>query len=354
MRSIRAARLRWVVPFVASSALLVGATQVASAQGAITGRVGSGANEAPHAAVKKVPHIAFLGFATDNSFAQATWKGVRKAAKKYGGSATFLNGDFSASTQVSQLETETTSSRYNIFVIQANDGSAVVPQVKAAIKKGIVVVAEFTQVGTSYSKIAPQVPGEISIVEDSVLNGTDLGKLAIGACAKLATCNVVYYQGDTSLPLDVARTKAVLAELKSDPHVKLLEDPQGGYLQSTGETVTEDVLSAHPDVNVIVGSSQAIEGATIVLKDHHLLGKVKLIGNGGSTQAVNYVKAGTWYATYGIPEVTDGYDAALYGIEKLEGGSPPTAVNSAALGPAKGMWTQSVVKKYGIVGQYAD
>lgn len=337
---------RWLVPVGVSSVMALGLV------GGLAG-TSSAQRDRPEAS-KAVPHVAFFGFATDNSFAQATWKGVQEAAKKYGGTATFLNGDFSATTQVSQLEDEITSGKYNVFVVQANDGSAVVPEVQKAIAKHIVVVAEFTQVGSNYAEIAPQVPGEISVVEDSVLNGTDLGKLAIRACGSLSTCNVVYYQGDPALPLDVARTKAVLAELKTDPHAKLLEDPTGGYLSSTGETVTEDVLSAHPDVNVIIGSSQAMEGATITLKDKGLLGKVKVIGNGGSTQAVNFVKAGTWFATFGIPEVTDGYDAALYGIEKLQGGHPPTAVNSADLGPAGGMWTTSVAKSSKLVGQYSD
>jgi ribose transport system substrate-binding protein len=336
------------VPAGLSGALALGLT------GGLTAGVSAASQHKAPAAAGAVPHVAFFGFATDNSFAQATWKGVQEAAKKYGGSATFLNGDFSATTQVSQLEDETTSGKYNVFVVQANSGSAVVPEVKTAIAKGIVVVAEFTQVGSDYSKIAPQVPGEISVVESAVLNGTDLGKLAIQACGSLATCNVVYYQGFPTLPLDVARTNAVLAELKTDSHVKLLEDPTGGYLASTGETVTEDVLSAHPNVNVVIGSSQAMEGATIVLKNKGLLGKVKIIGNGGSTQAVNYVKAGTWFATYGIPEVTDGYQATLYGIEKLHGGHPPMAVNSAGLGPAQGNWTKSVVVSNKIVGQYSD
>lgn len=304
--------------------------------------------------VKKVPAVAFFGFSSDNSFAQATWKGVQKEAKAYKGTATFLNGNFSATTQVQQLQDEISSGKYNVFVIQANDGAAVVPEVKQAIAKGIVVVAEFTQVGTNYSQISPQVSGEISVVENAVLNGTDLGKLAIGACGNLSTCNVVYLQGDPTLPLDVARTKAVLAELKTDSHAHLLEDPTGGYLASTGETVTQDVLSAHPDVNVIIGSSQAIEGATTVLKNRNLLGKVKLVGNGGSTQAVNYVRSGTWYATFGIPEVTDGQTATKYGIEKLEGGNPPTATNSASLGPANGMWTKGVVTQNNLKGQYKD
>jgi ribose transport system substrate-binding protein len=343
--------LRWIAPVGASCTLALAMTGMVSASPIAS----SASRTGPiNAAAAKVPSVAFFGFATDNSFAQATWKGVQQAVKKYGGTDTFLNGDFSATTQVSQLEDEISSGKYNVFVIQANDGAALVPEVKTAIKKGIVVVAEFTQVGTNYSELAPQVPGEISVVENSVLNGTDLAKLAIGACGTLAKCNVVYLQGDPTLPLDVARTNAVIAGLKTGSHATLLEDPTGGYLPSEGETVTEDVLSAHSDVNVLIGSSQAIEGATIVLKNRGLLGKVKLIGNGGSTQAVNFVRGGTWYATFGIPEVTDGLDAATYGIEKLQGGHPPVATNSAALGAALGLWTQSVVKQYNIQGQYSD
>jgi len=358
-------RRSWpVIAVLASLALAACGSSTSGSSAASTGSTatsgssassGSGAgNGSTSSGSKKVPAVAFFGFATDNSFAQATWKGVQEEAKAYHGTATFLNGNFSATTQVQQLQDEIASGKYNVFVIQANDGTAIVPEVKQAIAKGIVVVAEFTQIGSNYSQISPQVKGEISVVEDAVLNGTDLGKMAIGACGGLSTCNVVYLQGDPTLPLDVARTKAVLAELKSDRHVHLLEDPIGGYLASTGETVTEDVLAAHPDVNVIVGSSQAIEGATVVLKGRGLLGKVKLVGNGGSTQAVNYVRAGTWYGTFGIPEVTDGKTATKYGIEKLQGGNPPTATNSATLGPANGMWTKSVVTSNNLKGQYSD
>ena len=337
-------RLRWAWPLIVSTSLVVAFAAASS----------SSAKEASTAAKHKTPHVAFFGFATDNSFAQATWKGVQQEVKKYHGTDTFLNGDFSSTTQVQQLQTEIASRKYNIFVMQANDGSAVVPEIKQAIAKGIVVVAEFTQVGSSYSKIAPQVRGEISVVENAVSNGTNLGKLAIGACGSLSTCNVVYLQGAPTLPLDVARTNAVLAELKTDSHVDMLEDPVGGYTAATGETATQDVLTAHSNVNVIIGSSQAIEGATVVLKNKNLLGKVKLVGNGGSTQAVGFVRNGTWYATFGIPEVTDGVTATKYGIEKLLGGKPPKTTNSANLGPAGGLWTKSVAIKYHLKGQYSD
>lgn len=294
--------------------------------------------------------IAFFGFAAANSFAQATWAGIQQAAKQYGASAHFFDGNFSATTQVSQMQDAITSGTYKVFIVQANDGSAVIPEVTRAISRHIVVVAEFTPVGTSYSTDQPQVPGVISIVDVPTANGTALGKLGIQACGSLNPCQVAYLQGDPTLPLDVARTKAVLAELATDKAVRVVATPVGGYTQTQGRSVGQDLLTAHPNVNVIIGSSQAIEGVQLVLQPKGLLGKIKLIGNGGSTQAVNAVKAGQWYATYYIPETTDGYTAAKLGIQKALGQSVPTATNSATLGPALG--TKTALQN--VQGQYSD
>jgi ribose transport system substrate-binding protein len=225
--------------------------------------------------------------------------------------------------------------------------------VKSALKHGIVVAAEFTQVGSNYAEVAPQVKGVISVVEDSVLNGTDLADMAISACGSLSTCQVAYMQGSPALPLDVARTNAVVAALKADPSVDLVGTPVGGYAASTGESTMEDLLTTNPNLNVVIGSSQAMEGATITLQNDKNT-SVQIIGNGGSTQAVNFVKAGTWYGTFGIPEVTDGYTATKYAIEKLDGKKPPITTNSANLGSANGAWTRSVVLSQSIVGQYTD
>lgn len=302
----------------------------------------------------KTPNVAFFGFSAANSFAQATYKGVKKAAKEHNGTAHFFNGDFKASTQVHQLQDAMATGKYNVFVVQANDGTAVVPQVQKAVQDGIAVVAEFTQVGTNYKTVAPQVSGEVSVVENTVGNGTDLGKLAIKACGTMNPCNVVYLQGDPSLPLDVARTKAVVAKLSTDKSIHLLGKPVGGYTHAMGHKVAQTVLAAHSNVNVIVGSSQAIEGAQTVLESKHLLSKIKLIGNGGSIQAVKAVKAGKWYATFGIPEVKDGYVATKYAIQKLHGKNPPKGTNSASLGPNDGLWTKPVLAKANYESHYRD
>ena len=91
------------------------------------------------------------------------------------------------------------------------------------------------------------------------------------------------------------------------------------------------MLQAHSDVNVMIGSSQAIEGAQQALKSVGKLGKVKLIGNGGSCQAIAGVRNGTWFATYIIAEKSSGAKAAQIAIDAGNGKSVPATFNTDQL-----------------------
>lgn len=331
---------------LASGLMIVLTGSVAACGSSTTNASGGNAPKSHSTSVS----IGFFGFSSANSFAQATWTGVQKAAKQMHATAYFLNGNFSATTQVQQMKDALVSKQYNVWVVQANDGASVVPEVEKAEKEGIAVVAEFTPIGTQYNTDQPQVPGTISFIDVPSQNGTALGKLGIEACGSLSSCNVAYLQGDPSLPLDNARTQAALKELTTDHHVHVIGSYVGGYTQSQGMTVGKDLLAAHPNVNVIIGSSQAIEGVQIVLEHDHLIGKIKLVGNGGSIQAVDGVHSGAWFATYYIPEITEGYDATKYGIEYKRGQKVPMATNAANVFPVMG--TAKVLK--GIQGQYED
>ncbi len=309
----------------------------------------SGSSSSSH---KKVTGVAFFGFASANSFAQATWSGIQSVTKPAGINAKFFDPDFSPETQVSQIEDAITTGNYQVFIIQANDGNSVVPAVERAIKKGITVVGEFTPIGSDYASITPPVPGLIFIGEAPVTNGHSLGQLGIQACAGLNPCQLAYLQGDTSLPLDVARTKAVLETLKGASNVKVVADPQGGYTQATGLKAAQDVLSAHPNVNVIIGSSQAIEGAQLAVKKAGKLGKIKLIGNGGSCQAIAGVLNGTWFATYIIAERSSGAKAAQLGIDAAQGQSVPHSFDTDQL--VNPLGTKKNIEASGFKAQYCD
>lgn len=300
----------------------------------------------------KVKAVAFFGFAAANSFAQATWAGVKQAAKQGGATAKFFDPNFNAQTQVSQIQDAVTSGRYQAFVIQANDGNAVIPAIQQAVKAGIAVVAEFTPIGSNYASLKPPIPGVTFVGESPVHNGTELGALGIAACKGLNPCNVAYLEGFKSLPLDNARTAAVKKELGTASNVKLVADVEGGYTQATGLKAAQDVLQAHSDVNVIIGSAQAIEGAQQAVKKAGKTGQIKLIGNGGSCQAVAGVKSGAWFATYALPETTSGFKATQLAIQAGNGQKVPTTFNVDQL--TNPLLTKAVYDKTHFKAQYCD
>jgi ribose transport system substrate-binding protein len=268
--------------------------------------------------------IAFFGFAKANSFAQATWAGVQEVARQEGAKATFFDPNFDSQKQVSQIQNATVSGDYDAFIVQANDGNAVVPAIQDAIDGDIQVVAEFTPVGAKYDTTKPQVPGMIFVGEPPVENGETLGKMGVDACEGIDPCRVAYLEGFKALPLDNARTEAVHEQLEAAQNVDLVTSVEGGYTQESGLKAAQNVLQAHRDVDVIIGSAQAIQGAEQALGDlgkEPGLGKdqVKLIGNGGSVQAVEAVKDERWFAAYVIPERDAGKRAAEIAIAAVRG-----------------------------------
>lgn len=316
---------RWVVAAVV--ALSAGAF---AACGSDSGGSGAGAEGGK----TKVKKVAFFGFASANSFAQATFAGVKEEAAKHGVEVKFFDPNFDSAKQVSQIQNAVTSGEYQAFVVQANDGNAVVPPIREAIQEGITVVGEFTPIGTKYDTIEPQVPGLIFVGEPPTENGTALGEMGVEACKGMDPCEVAYLEGFKALPLDNARTDAVKAALGTAPNVKLVASVEGGYTQDTGLKAAQNVLQAHPEVDVMIGSSQAIAGAEQAIKDAGA--KVKLIGNGGSHQAVTAVKSGRWFATYVIAEKSAGAKATELAIKKAEGGQVPPSFDTRQLQEPRG------------------
>jgi ribose transport system substrate-binding protein len=301
---------------------------------------------------QKVTNIAFFGFAAANSFAQATWKGIQQAAKASHVKTKFFDPNFDSGMQVSQIQDAITSHKYQAFIIQANDGNAVVPVVKQAIKAHIKVVGEFTPIGPRYDTIKPQVPGLIFVGEAPTWNGTSLGKLGVKACGTKNPCRVAYLEGFKSLPLDNARTAAVHKVLNAAKNVDLVASVEGGYTQASGLKAAQDVLQAHPDVDVMIGSAQAIEGAQQAVKGAGKLGKIKLIGNGGSCQAVAAVRAGTWFATYVIAERSSGAKATRLAIAAGNGKKVPSSFDTRKLQNPIG--TKANLNRTKYKAQYCD
>jgi ribose transport system substrate-binding protein len=332
---------RWTAA-AAAAAMAVGLTACGSDDG------GGDAGGSGGGGGKKVERIAFFGFAGANAFAQATLSGIKEQAKKEGVEVEFFDPKFDSATQVSQIQNAVTTGKFQAFIVQANDGNAVVPPIREAIDADIPVVGEFTPVGTKYDTLEPQVKGMYVVAEPPTENGTALGELGVKACGDRKPCRVAYLEGLKALPLDNARTTAAKAALAKSPAVQVVASVEGGYTQATGLKAAQNVLQAHPDVDVMIGSSQAIAGAEQAVKDAKA--KVQLVGNGGSRQAVQAVKDGRWFATYVIAEKSAGAKAAEIAIAAARGEKPATPFDTRQLQDPLG--TKDVLANY--TGQYDE
>jgi ribose transport system substrate-binding protein len=308
----RALRLAAVGAAAALALVLAGCSKPAT--------TGTSATPKSTASADKKLSIGFFGFAKANSFAQATWAGIQSYAATHNATATFIDSNFDGPTQVSELQDAVVAKRYNIVIIQANDGTAMVQPVQQAVQAGVTVVIEFTPVGGKYNTAAPQVPGTINIIDPPTVNGVGLAKLGLEACKTVTSgkCNVAYLQGFANYPLDTARTAAAVAALKAGG-ATVVSNFVGGYTQDSGRAAMQNLLQADPGVNVVIGSSQALEGATPLAKGK----KIAFVGNGGSTQAFAFVKSGVWFGDYDVPERSEGAKAAELGIDKARGMNVP-------------------------------
>ncbi|MEV0820938.1 sugar ABC transporter substrate-binding protein [Nonomuraea rubra] len=308
---------------------------------------GGGAGATPSGGASR---IGFFGFAKANSFSAATFAGVDEYARANGATAEFLDPNFDAQAQVQQLQDAVTAKRFDVFVVQANDGAAVVPAIQSAVRAGITVVVQFTPVGTRYDTAEPQVDGTITLIDVPTLNGEGLGRLAIQACQsrKLNPCEVAYLEGLKALPLDNARTQAAVSVLEAAQGVRVKARAEGGYTQESGRKAMQDILQKDPGIDVVIGSSQAVLGAEAVAGGKDIL----YVANGASRQTVEAVREGRWFGAYYLPVKTLGARAAELGLARARGGSVPATNVMTDVSPGTSMGTKDALAQ--VSGEYDE
>lgn len=295
-----------------------------------------------------VSNIAFFGFWKTNSFTKAVLAGVEEAAAAAGATVTDLTtADYDAVAQIKAVQDQTVKGDAQMYIVLASDSVGMATVSKEAIDAGITVVAAFTPLGPDFTTLDPQVENLLVVGETPVSNGAVLAELAGMACEGIDPCNVAYLEGLKALPLDNARTTAFVSKLAEvAPQAKIVAQVEGGYAPDSGKKAAQDALQANPDINVMVGSSQAIIGAQSVVDTT----KVKLIGNGSSSEAFDAVNSGEWFALYNLDVVGMGAKAVQLGLDAANGLMPNPSFNVQDLRDPRG--TKDVIA--GFEPAYSD
>lgn len=292
--------------------------------------------------------VAFLSASSANTWLQVSKAEIDRVAKANGVTITEFDGQFKSGEQSKQIQDVIASGKYKGIIIAAVDGAGSIPDLEAAIAKGIKVAVLNQVIGTKLDTADPQFAGAVaSVLAAPQRSGERLGQLAIQACEGNADCKVVYFYGLKGTPLDTALRNGFDATVKDHPNIKVIAEAEGKYLgPDVALKAMQDVMQRTPKFDVVVGSDQPIAGAEMALSDAGKLGNVKLIGLGGSKAAISGIKAGTWFGgVFGAPvtEATLVMDAM---VKALRDGTVSGGIDPLTTLPDNGIITKANVDKF--------
>ena len=341
------------VAAVATAALALAACSSSSssstppAASATTGAASAVASPSASAAPKAM-NIAYMSFAVDNTYDAPMLAAAQAVAQTDGAKLTVFDANNNPQTQFNQLQTVISSGQYNGIITQPIVSTGLTSLVQQAIGKGIKVVNMDQIMGPSLSTDAPQVQGlsaNVTFVPTKI--GTQLGQQVVAACASknLSPCKVGYLYDIKASSLDEAIYSGFTSAIKGSP-VTVVTNGQSFFTPTTGEAAVQQMLQAQPSLNLVVGSDQGIEGATVALQTGHLTGKVLLVGYGASDAAIAGVKSGAWFSDVAQAPSSEGRLAVQALVSAIQTGKDSGAIDPVADFPNGGIVTKATAGQF--------
>lgn len=238
----------------------------------------------------------------------------KKAAEAQGLKVLTANANGSVATQVQQVESFVSEGVKAIAIDSIND-QTIVPAIKDANRHGIPVFTIDTQPYASAMKAEGA-----HIVQTVESNNPECGRVSTEQMlAWLHGKSAVI--GKVILPLaqsTVDRNASFTSIMKSHPKDKVVATVNGEAQYAVALTVTQQMLSGHPNINVIwTTDGPAATGAYRAIIGKHLVGKVHLFGNATVVPADQAIESGkimiagaTQFPS--VEGATIGYDVGQY------------------------------------------
>jgi len=288
--------------------------------------------------------IAYLSFAVANSYDAPMLAAAQAAAAARNARLTVFDANNDPAAQAAQLQDAVASGRFDGIIVQPIFGAGLVTGVEAAIAAGIAVGNLDQILGADMTTSEAQVAGlSANVVFIPSEIGRKLGELTVQACAEAGVdpCKVGYIFAFKGFALDNAIREAFDAAIAGTPSVQVAAEGEGFFSATGGLTAGQDMLTAQPDIAVIVGSDQAITGALQAADGAGLKGGIRMIGYGGGAIAIQGVASGERYATVMQLPATEGRLVVEHLIEAIRTGTPVPGIDPVAALPDDGIVTQA-------------
>jgi ABC-type sugar transport system substrate-binding protein len=301
----------------------------------------------------KTVNVAVFLASAANTYWEAELLGAKDAAASIPNvnvKFTVFDGNFTTNTQVNQLRDALVSHKYQAWFVGPNDGGPLTPTIRQAVSQGVKVGCALVPCGPDIRDVHVQIPGQVIFAGLGFYpNGQLLGKLVAQGCAGSSNCKVLWLPGLPTLPLEVARRDGMYSVINKYPSIHVVATAAGGYLASPAFTATQNVLRAHPDLNVVVSSGdQMIAGAARAARLAGSGGKIKMYGNGCTFEAKQLILQGvqTGCSVY-LPR-TEGRIVVTALIESVLGQTKRTGIyiNPLQFSPIGNLGTKANIAKF--------
>lgn len=284
--------------------------------------------------------VAYLSASSANTWLAASRTAMEEVAAANNIEMVEFDAQFDFDRQVSQFQDAVATGQYDGIIITALGGAAHIPDIQDALDADIKVVGLNQVIGTDFTTVEPQVPGMSAMVfEPPYQRGVRLGELTLQACEGMNPCNVVYFYGIKGIPLDVAVREGWDATVAGSGVTEVAE-AEGQYLgPDVGLAAMQDIIVRTPDIDLVLGADQSMQGAEIALQEAGMT-DVRILGFGGSQAGVTAVKEGRWWGDlYGAP-FTEGKLAMEAMVAALDG-TDSGGVDPSQSVPNRGLMTQA-------------
>ena len=261
--------------------------------------------------------ISFVVKDMTNPYYHRMGEGAKQAAEELGidlnWTSAKVNGDIEG--QIAVVEGEMAKSPDAMILVPMN-GKALIGKIKELNKMGTPVFTADTRVDEGYVQVETFVglderqsfTGMAEFVA-KYLNGS--GKVAI----------LEGFRGSSTAELRLLGMKDVF---DANPGIEVVASLSADWDREKGMKVAEDLLQAHPDLDVFVASNDEMAmGALQAVKSAGKLGQVAVVGDDAIPAALEALQKGELLAT--IDGNTDkvGYQAVQAAYEYLVNGTQP-------------------------------
>jgi len=294
--------------------------------------------------------LAFTSPALTSPYYDYVLAGVKEELAKHGQGINLLvespSSESDVGAQVSIVQ-DFIQKHVNAMAICAMSNEAIAPVVVQANNANIPVMAFNTPTPWPQGKATSNIGYDQNLAGQiagkwiaKVLNGK--GKIAI-------------ILGLPS-PFNTERVGGAMSVLKNYPNIKVVTQQEGNWLKEPSYTVTQNILTAHPDINLIYAISDEMAlGAEQAVKESGK--KVYVLGLDGTLDAFQSIAAGDLNATVNTKPAEEGVDIAKAAIMLKSGQNPPAqmfatpeVVNSSNVQQVLSD-LQNLVNKYGYNGK---